>query len=102
MRRLGVAVGVLGAALGVAAGLFPLLSGWTAQAQPGRALAPLPVHLDSRGPYLVLATRAAAADYQPAIRVARKLHPDAAYSTFDPVDLAAAQQLLRSRRPGMR
>jgi len=45
---------------------------------------PLETIIDERGPYLILATEAAAKSFAEAIRTARELHPDAAEAAFDP------------------
>src|SRR5260221_11295256 len=68
---------------------------------PGAAAAePLETRLDGRGPYLILATEAAARDYREAILEARKAHPGAAEGAFDPVGaFAKAREALGRIRP---
>jgi hypothetical protein len=61
---------------------------------------PLETRLDERGPYLILATEAAARDYREAIFEAKKLHPGAAEGTFDPAGgFAKAREALGRYRP---
>ena len=86
----------LGAAIAGTSALVTLVPGlWG----PGAARKPLRPRLDPRGPYLVLVSRAAEADYAAAVAQARRLHPQAACETFDPADLDAAAQRLRAAKP---
>ena len=60
---------------------------------------PLAVKLDTRGPYLILATREAETAYAAAIAAARELHPDAERLTFDPDNLDEAREAMRRIQP---
>jgi hypothetical protein len=92
---LGILFGVGAALLGVAGGAAGLL--WWLW--PVAAKEPLEVRLDPAGPYLILATRKAAADYPGALARARELHPEAERLDFDPADLAALEPALRKVQP---
>lgn len=60
---------------------------------------PLPVRLDPAGPYLILSTRKAAAEYPTAIAAAKELHPNAGRHDFDPADLTGIERTLREKSP---
>src|SRR4051794_10462298 len=68
-------------------------------AEPARPKDKLTVRLDTRGPYLILATEAASPAYVDAISKAKALHPRAAHATFAPENAAAAEKLLRELHP---
>lgn len=78
--RLGLIGGLLGAAIGIGAGVLPQF--FAGRVAPPKA--PLAVRLDPAGPYVILATRRAATDYARAIEAARPLHPQAERLDFDP------------------
>jgi hypothetical protein len=65
----------------------------------GELRAPLEVKLDTRGPYLILATKQAEADFASAIAAARELHPDPQHLAFDPTDLETVRDSLQTIRP---
>src|SRR4051794_18897312 len=71
----------------------------TAMAEPPAVGAPLTVHLDAEGPYLILASTRAGADYAKAIAAAKQLHPAAPVATFPPDDLASARKILHAQQP---
>jgi len=60
---------------------------------------PLAVTLDTRGPYLILATREAETAYAAAIAAARELHSDADQLAFDPGNLDDVLDALRRIQP---
>jgi hypothetical protein len=92
---LGLFIGLAGALLGVAVGVGSLLY-WL---WPARPKEPLTVRLDPAGPYLILATTRAAAEYAAAIDRAKQLHPDAKRLDFDPADLEPLQEKMRGIGP---
>jgi len=59
----------------------------------------LPVGLDDTGPYLILHTARAGADYAPAIALAQKMHPGSRTAEFDAENPAALAGLLEELRP---
>jgi hypothetical protein len=93
--RLGLIGGLLGAALGIGAGVLPQF--FAGRVAPPKA--PLAVRLDPAGPYVILATRRAATDYARAIEAARPLHPQAERLDFDPGSLDEVGTSLRRIRP---
>jgi hypothetical protein len=95
-RRFGIVLGVVCAMLGVAAGLAGVAyqSFWRSTPR-----APLAIRLDTAGPYLILATAKANADYAPAIAKARELHPAAAQAVFDPANATGIRNTLRQHHP---
>jgi hypothetical protein len=60
---------------------------------------PLTVRLDERGPFVILATKAAQSDYTGAIAAARELHPGADVVVFDPAELTPTADELGERQP---
>jgi hypothetical protein len=91
----GIGIGILGALLGTGTGAGVL---WYFL-RPVPPKEPLAVRLDPAGPYVILATRRAAADFAAAIDRARALHPGAERADFNPADLTAIQQTLKQRQP---
>src|SRR4051794_22453072 len=98
-RSAGVLVGGLGAAAGVAGGLAPVMMQRQAGVSASRPRPPLSTRLDRRGPYLILTTHRAQADYRQAVTEAKKLHPEALQAGLDPGDPELTLALLRARRP---
>lgn len=93
--KIGLLVGILGSLAGLAvAGLALVL---LRRPEPPRE--PLPVRLDTAGPYLILASRRAAALYSDALARAQALHPDAGRLDFDPADLAPVLAAFRQKAP---
>jgi len=90
---IGIIAGALGALVGVGTGVWV----WLALPQAG-ARGRLSVRMDSRGPYVILASKAAAEKYGDAIAEAGALHPQAARLTFSPEDLPSLQADLRRPR----
>src|SRR4051794_29934876 len=66
---------------------------------PAASTEKLSVRLDTRGPYLILATDKASHAYADAIGKARALHPTAVHATFAADDVAAARKLLQDKHP---
>jgi hypothetical protein len=91
----GLIGGLLGAAIGVGAGILPQF--FIARVAPPKE--PLAVRLDPAGPYVILATKRAAKDYAGAIEAAKALHPKADRVEFDPVELAEVGTSLRRSQP---
>src|SRR5262249_27492923 len=89
--RAGLVVGLLGAAVGIGAGVLPQF--FAGRVPPPKA--PLAVWLDPAGPYVILATKRAAKDYARAIEAAKALHPKAERVEFDPAELAEVGTNLR-------
>ena len=59
----------------------------------------LAVSLDTRGPYLILASRKAQSEYAQALDIARELHPGAEIVAFDPADLSGVRDALARIKP---
>jgi hypothetical protein len=93
--RIGVIIGLLAAAAGIAIGVC---AQFVAQRQAAPK-EPLAVRLDSSGPYTILATRRGSRDYARAIERAKALHPAAVSSEFDPTDLGEVEATLRRQKP---
>lgn len=60
---------------------------------------PLAVRMDSSGPYVILASKAADRDYLQAIETAETLHPNATRLTFSPENVEALLESLRTIQP---
>ena len=93
--KLGLIGGLLGAAIGIGAGVLPQF--FAGRMAPPKA--PLAVRLDPAGPYVILATRRATSDYAEAIKAARRLHPQAERLGFEPGALAEIGASLKEIRP---
>ncbi|MBM3296866.1 MAG: hypothetical protein FJY83_04630 [Candidatus Aminicenantes bacterium] len=78
--------------------LFLLSTGCGTKAEREEA-GHLPVSLDGRGPYLILHTARAGADYGQAVELARRMHPDAGVAELDLSGLDLLQSRLRELRP---
>lgn len=75
--------------------LFSSCQSKSTQIAPGH----LPVSLDERGPYLILHTARAGADYGQAVDLARRMHQDAAVAELDLNGLDLLQIRLKELRP---
>jgi hypothetical protein len=64
-----------------------------------RSQSPLVLHLDEKGPYVILATESAADSYLSALDIGRHLHPGAGEFIFDPDDLDRLLGWLREFQP---
>ena len=95
---IGIILGGLGTLVGIGVPLFSLRYRG-APRDPALAGRPLEAALDSRGPYLILATEQAARSWGEVLAEARRLHPEARSETFDPTDLAALLPRLRAAQP---
>ncbi len=95
VSRLGLTGGLLGAFVGIGAGVLPQF--FAGRMAPPKA--PLAVRLDQAGPYIILATKRAATDYGKAIEAAKQLHPRAARLDFDPGALDEVGARLRKIQP---
>jgi len=97
-RRRGMLVGMANSCL--VSGIFVVsviaAIGCSTAAEPRE---PLAVTLDTRGPYLILATSDAETAYATAIGAARELHPDAEQLAFDTSDLDDVLAALRRIQP---
>ena len=60
---------------------------------------PLAVRMDSSGPYVILASKAADRDYLQAIETAEALHPNASRLTFSPENVEALLESLQTIQP---
>jgi len=79
--------------------LLSLLSSGCGTKAPRTEARHLPVGLDGRGPYLILHTERAAAEYGRAIDLAKAMHPGAEAAEFDAEDIASLGSLLEELRP---
>jgi hypothetical protein len=98
MKKISLILVVLGLGIGVAAWVWKnaRMERLSGAADPGTAQA---FRIDRHGPYLILASDAAKADYAEALLLAKKLHPEAEIVTFDPGRPESARDALERRLP---
>jgi len=94
-KSIGLITGIAGAILGLAIGLPPVLNSFS----QGKARAPFVPTLDSRGPYLIAATKAASEQYREAMAEARKLHPGCGEIVFEPGNLESVRASFNKLQP---
>lgn len=98
MKKAAIVFGILGLGAGIAVWLWmsARMERPAGRGEPGMAPA---VRVDRTGPYLILASGAAEADYGEALLLAKKLHPEAETATFDPARPESARGALERLRP---
>jgi hypothetical protein len=98
MKKAGNILGVLALGIILAVGIR-MNAGMGRPAGVGAPKADLTVRIDREGPYLILASDAALADYAEALLSAKRIHPEAEITNFDPSRPESARGALERHHP---